>query len=78
MNKRIFTVKVFIGKKCCRYRRTTSSKRIFSFLGTINFKTNGLKVYVRVNYGNGFINEGYYFNKHDLLLAVNAFNEKGL
>lgn len=50
------------------------------------FQEAGIEVYIRVSYGKSldiwgemtdFINEGFYSNKHDLVLAYRAFLEVG-
>jgi hypothetical protein len=59
------------------YQYKTHSKRLFlSNLRTINWQHKPLNIYLRVNYGKGFVNEGIYQNKKDLWLAFNAFVEK--
>ena len=72
-----------LWKKSGKVKRYVSEKkrRIFHFIGTDNWE----KAYIRVNYGYGtngfaqptlFHNDGTYFNKKDLIWAINAFTEK--
>lgn len=70
-----YTLKVFENKKLVDRCRTHSKRRFVSHLRTINWRNGHLKVYLRVNYGRGFVNEGDYETKEDLWLAFNAFTE---
>lgn len=72
----IYTVRTYLDKKRRIARRTKSSQRFFNILRTIIFKNRNLRVYIKLDYGKGFINEGDYYNKKDLMHAARAFNEK--
>ncbi len=56
----------------------THSKRLFlKKLRTIKFVEDGLKVFIRVNYGDDSHNEGEYETEIDVWNAVNAFMQEG-
>lgn len=50
---------------------STKTKRIFSIVRQQDF----LEAFVKVDYGQGFNNTGFYKNKQDLLSALKAFTE---
>lgn len=66
----------------------TRTKKIRLFLKkirSIKFREQGIKIYLKVDYGKhldnygkmtNFWNDGDYFNKDDFWLAFNAFTEK--
>ena len=68
-------------KKC----RTHSKRRFLNNLRSIKWRT-GVKIYLRVYYGQdinnfgkkvAFFNDGWYENQKDLMLAFEAFAEAG-
>jgi len=70
-----FSYKVIKNGKTIDKCRTRSIRRFTKNLRTINWGNSLLKVYLKVNYEKGVINEGFYENKEDLWLAFNAFVE---
>ena len=58
-------------------RFETQSKKDFLKFGSDVFKrVKEVEVVLRVNYGNGVVNEGTYKRKIDFSKAVRAFTEK--
>jgi hypothetical protein len=64
---------------------TTSLRRFYHRIGTINWQLRGKKVYLRISYGQDidcwgekvyFYNDGNYTTKHDFQKAFNAFLEE--
>jgi len=56
--------------------RTHSIRKFIKNIRTIKFSNNEIIVLLKVNYGKGFINEGIYVNRTELLNAFKAFTEK--
>lgn len=72
------------GQNIDRYQ-TRSKRRFLNRTRTINWQLDGLKVYLRVNYGKhlsnrgkmeSFWNDGVYDNPEDFYLAFEAFTEE--
>lgn len=83
-NEPVYLIKVFANRKMIDRCRTYSKRRILNFVRTIKWQIDGLKVYLRVSYGKqlnnygkmeSFWNDGYYKNKEDFNLALEAFTE---
>lgn len=74
MNKPLISLKIVNkdGKKV-KILITRKIKRIYSFLKAGNNTECVYKLSVR--YGNGYKNEGDYYNKRDLTNALKAFME---
>lgn len=81
-----FTFKVIKNGWVIERVKTHSNRRFLNRIGTINWRNNPLKVYLRVNYGKmmcnqgcvcSFYNDGWYENKEDFWLAFQAFKEGG-
>ncbi|PIS00211.1 MAG: hypothetical protein COT84_08845, partial [Chlamydiae bacterium CG10_big_fil_rev_8_21_14_0_10_35_9] len=70
-----FSYKLIKNGKLVNKCRTHSIRRFTKNLRTIRWRKSVLKVYLKVNYGKGFINEGLYENQKDLWAAFNAFVE---
>lgn len=77
MNKRTFTIKVWTKEKLVARCRTKSIRRAVDRLQRANFLKRDCRVYVRVSYGDGYYNCGYYTTRKDLNLAWQAFIEPG-
>jgi len=72
----IFLLKAYSKARVVKRIRTSKMLRISRFIGTLksNFKSYD-KVYIRISYAEGEINEGIYTNFHDLHQAWVAFLE---
>jgi len=57
---------------------SSSIRRFRNHISTINWQDCNFKVFLRVNYGNGFRNEGIYENKEKLLFALDAFADPAI
>lgn len=55
---------------------TKSVRRFLYFLRTIKLHGSNLKVYIKVEYEDGNLNEGEYINKEEIKKAFKAFIEK--
>jgi len=71
-----YSYKLLKSKKLVDKCLTHSKKIFLKNLRTIKFTDNEISVLLKVNYGNGFVNEGIYENKKDLWLAFRAFTER--
>lgn len=80
-----FTLRVIKNNKTIQRVKTHSIRRFTNRLRTINWQNRPLKVYLRVSYGRKkcaqgcictFYNDGWYYNKKDLLWAFDAFTEE--
>ena len=71
-----FALKVIKNSEVVKKYTTHSKKRFIKNLRTINWEDGLLKVYLKVNYGKHFYNDGVYENEIDLWFAFKAFTEK--
>jgi hypothetical protein len=74
--KRNLTLKVIRNGQTVQRCQTRSKRRFYNSVSRINWRDTPLKVVLRVNYGDGFFNEGEYISKRDFDLALKAFLEK--
>lgn len=80
-----YTLKIYIDNGKAEAIRTKKKKRFLKILRTINWQNGIKKVYLKVSYGKkkcnygcicGFLNEGYYQNKEELLIVFKYFDEE--
>lgn len=79
-----FTLKIIENGKVVSKHQTHSKRRFLNHARSIKWQNHHLKMYLRVHYGKrlsnyrkieSFWNDGYYDNKEDFWIAVNAFTE---
>lgn len=80
-----YTIKVYKNGKRVHMYRTHKIRRFLKNIRTIKFADEGIKAYLKVDYGKHldvygkktlFYNDGTYDNKSDFWWAFNAFIEK--
>ncbi len=70
-----FTYKVTRNDKVVAKGQTHFIRRFYNRIRSIKWQ-DVQSVYLRVNYGNGFHNDGDYQSKRELLEALDAFTER--
>ena len=71
-----FTLKIIKSGQVVQRVQTHSKRRFYNSIRTINWRNGVEKVYLRINYGKGFYNDGDYKNRKDLLYALLVFTER--
>lgn len=78
-----YTLKIYRTSGKIETIRTRKKKRFFRILRTINWQDGVKKTYLKVSYDKKicnfgclceFYNDGWYFNKEDLMWAYRAFD----
>jgi len=73
-----FTFRIVKNGKVIQRYDSSSLRRFKNHIGTINWQNRDFKVYLKVNYGSGFYNDGIYENREDLLFALDAFADPSI
>jgi hypothetical protein len=70
----------YVVKRGFKEQRYDSSsiRRFKNHISTIKWQNQDFKVYLKVNYGKGFHNDGFYQSKEELLFALDAFTESSI
>lgn len=80
-----FSIKIYKNGKMIQKYRTHKIRRFLKNIRLIKFEDEGIKVYLKVDYGKhldsygkitNFHNDGVYNNKEDFWWAFKAFIEK--
>jgi len=80
-----YTIKIYKDGKMVSKTRTKKIRLFLKKIRSIKFEEQGVKAYLKVDYGKhldnfgkmtNFWNDGDYYNKNDFWLAFNAFTEK--
>ena len=65
------------GKIVQRYD-SSSLGRFRNHIRTIKWQKSNFKVYLKINYGGGYYNNGIYGNRNDLLFTLDAFADPAI
>ena len=69
-------LKLLSGRKIVVRAQTDKTQVFAQKLASASKSLRGRKLYIKVDYGDGFINEGVYTEKKELMKAFRAFIEK--
>jgi hypothetical protein len=73
MNKPKILIKIDNRNRVVKRVSTRKSKRVWKFLKAENFSNS--VIIIKVDYGNGYKNEGKYYSSDEAMFALKAFLE---
>ena len=73
-----FTFRIVKNSKVTQRYDSSSSGRFRNHTRSIRWQNRDFKVYLKVNYGSRFHNDGYYENEKDFLFALDAFTDPAI
>jgi len=72
-----YTLRIKKGK-AVRLYRSSKIRRFRFYIASINCQNQNFRAFLKVNYGNGYYNDGIYETKDDLIFALDAFADPAI